>query len=359
MAVARIDLQALRDNLARIRELAPGIRVMAVVKADGYGHGLERVARALAAADAFGVAAIADGLRLRAAGHRNRIVVLSGPDNPADLSEMHRLGLDAVIHHPQQLLWLREDQGSPPLRVWLKIDTGMHRLGFPPEQAQSAYRQLQAMSSVHPEIVVCTHFAAADEFHNPLTLQQINTFMQVAGMGSGEQSLANSAAFLRWPAACKGWLRIGGLLYGLSVVAGHTGREYGFHPAMRLHTRLIAVNRIHKGERIGYAATWVCPADMPVGVAAIGYGDGYPRAAPSGTPVRVTGVEVPLIGRVSMDLITLDLRTTPDARIGDEVLLWGPELPVERIAEQAGSIAYELTCGITRRVLVVEAGVAG
>jgi len=356
MAVARIDLQALRCNLTRVRELSPGMRVMAVVKADGYGHGLERVARALAAADAFGVAAIADGLRLRAAGHRNRIVVLSGPDSPADLSEMHRLGLEAVIHHPQQLLWLQEDRGSPQLRVWLKIDTGMHRLGLSPERAESAYRQLQAMPSVHPEIVACTHFAASDEFDNPLTRQQIDTFMQVTGSWSGEQSLANSAAFLGWPEARKGWLRIGGLLYGLTVAAGHSGEEYGFRPAMRLYTRLIAVNRIRKGERIGYAASWVCPEDMPVGVAAIGYGDGYPRAAPSGTPVRIAGVEVPLIGRVSMDLITLDLRTVPDARIGDEVLLWGPELPVERIAQQAGSIAYELTCGVTRRVLVVEDG---
>ncbi len=352
--LATIHLGALRRNLARVRELAGSARVMAVVKADGYGHGLERVARALGAADAFGVAAIGDGLRLRAAGIGNRIVVLSGPDQPADLAELRRLDLDAVIHHQSQVDWLAADRGMRPLRLWLKIDTGMHRLGFPPASAAEVHARLRALAGVDPDIVLMTHFAASDEFDDVMTAQQIARFATATANIPGVHALANSAALLGWPAARGQWIRAGGLLYGLSVVAGKTGADLGFVPAMTLSTKLIAVNRIQRGERIGYAASWQCPEDMPVGVAAIGYGDGYPRSAPSGTPVLVGGTRAAIIGRVSMDLIAIDLRTVPDATVGDRVVLWGRELPVEEIAAHAGTISYDLTCGMTRRVLFVE-----
>ncbi|MBU6405228.1 MAG: alanine racemase [Proteobacteria bacterium] len=354
LAVASIDLAALTANLARLRALAAPARLMAVVKADGYGHGLERVARALAGADAFGVAAIADGQRLRAAGHAERIVVLSGPDAPGDLAELRRLDLDAVIHHPSQLEWLEAEAGGAPLRVWLKVDSGMHRLGFAPQCVAEVHARLARLPQVHPEIVLMTHFAASDEFGNALTAQQIETFAAATRGLPGPRSLSNSAALLGWPAARGDWVRAGGLLYGLSVVAGKTGRDHGVTPAMRLATRLIAVNQVAAGEPIGYAGSWRCPEDMPVGIAAIGYGDGYPRSAPSGTPVLLREREVALIGRVSMDLLALDLRSVPGARVGDEVVLWGPELPVEHVAAAAGTISYELTCGVTRRVLFVE-----
>ena len=354
--VATIHLGALRHNLSRLKTLAAPAKVMAVVKADAYGHGLERVARALdGEAEAFAVAALGDGLRLRAAGHRQRIVVLSGPDNASDLAEMQRLQLDAAIHHDAQLQWLA--QTSPArgrLRVWLKVDSGMHRLGFAPERVADVHARLAAMPGIDPEIGLLTHFSESEVFDGAQTPTQIARFVEATRALDGPRSLSNSAAVLGWPDARGDWVRTGGLLYGLSVVDGKTGVDFGFRPAMTLSTRLIAVNRIGKGERIGYNGTWTCPEDMPVGVAAVGYGDGYPRSAVAGTPVVVGEQRVPLIGRVSMDLIALDLREAPNARIGDRVVLWGPELPVELIAAQAGTISYDLTCGMTRRVLFVE-----
>jgi len=350
---ATIHLGALRENLRRVRELAPGARVMAVIKADGYGHGLERVARALEGADAFGVAAIADGQRLRAAGASQRIVVLQGPDEPGDLPELRRLKLDAVIHHESQIDMLAADHDPRPLRVWLKLDTGMHRLGFPPEHARTAYARLRALPSVDRDIAMMSHFANSDVFDDALTTHQIERFERAVSGLDGERSLSNSAGILGWPEAQGQWVRAGGALYGIAVVTGKIGADFGFRPAMTLSTRLIAINRVRRGDRIGYAATWEAPEDMNVGVAAIGYGDGYPRHAEPGTPLLVDGVRANLIGRVSMDLITLDLRGV-DAKIGDSVVLWGRGLAVEDIAAHADTIGYELTCGVTRRVRFVE-----
>ncbi|MFC5437969.1 alanine racemase [Rhodanobacter umsongensis] len=354
--VATIHLGALRHNLARLKMLAAPAQVMAVVKADAYGHGLERVARALdGEAEAFAVAALGDGLRLRAAGHRQRIVVLSGPDTARDIAEMQRLQLDAAIHHDVQLQWLAQaDPARGRLRTWLKIDSGMHRLGFAPERVAAVHAQLAATPGVDPDIGLLTHFSDSEVFDGGQTPAQIARFAEATRMFGGPRSLSNSAAVLGWPDARGDWVRTGGLLYGLSVVDGKSGADFGFRPAMTLTTRLIAINPIKRGERVGYNGTWICPEDMPVGVAAVGYGDGYPRSAIAGTPVLVGEQRVPLIGRVSMDLITLDLRDAPAAKIGDRVLLWGPELPVEHIAAQSGTISYDLTCGMTRRVLFVE-----
>lgn len=353
-AVATIHLGALRRNLARVREIAGNSKVMAVVKADGYGHGLERAARALARADAFGVAALGDGLRLRAAGIAKRIVVLSGPDDAGDLAEFRRLGLEAVIHHESQVRWLEADRDPRALRIWLKLDTGMHRLGFAADRVAEIHRRVRALQNIDRSIVLMTHFAASDEFDRPMTKEQIALFAAATAELEGERTLANSAGVLGWPHARGDWVRVGGLLYGLSVIDGKSGTDLGFEPAMTLASKLISVNPIRKGERIGYAATWECPEDMPIGVAAIGYGDGYPRSAPSGTPVLVNGQRASIVGRVSMDLITIDLRTAPEANVGDRVVLWGCELPVEEIAGHAGTISYDLTCGMTKRVLFVE-----
>ena len=351
---ATIHLGALRDNLRRVRELAPGAKVMAVVKADGYGHGLERVARALQGADAFGVAGIADGQRLRAAGISQRIVVLSGPDDPGDLAEMRRLRLESVIHHDVQVAWLVGDADPRPLRIWIKLDTGMHRLGFAPERARELHARLRELPSVERDIGLLTHFANSDVFDDAMTTHQIERFERALTGVEGERSLSNSAGILGWPEAQAQWVRAGGALYGISVVAAKIGADFGFRPAMTLATRLIAINRVRKGERVGYAATYECPEDMNVGVAAIGYGDGYPRHADGDTPVLVNGARANLIGRVSMDLITIDLRNHPRARIGDPVVLWGRGLPVEEVAMHADTIGYELTCGVTRRVRFVE-----
>jgi len=356
-ATVTIDLDALRHNLAQVRHRAPHSKVMAVVKADGYGHGLERVAAALADADAFGVAALTDAERLRAAGLRNRIVLLSGFDEPTDLAQLRALGVDTVVHHESQLAMLEADRDPQPIRVWLKFDTGMHRLGFDPALAGVLHARLRVLPQVDAEIVAMSHFASSDDVDGAQTVAQLQAFAtSVAPTMAAPVSLSNSAAVLGWPDAHRDWVRAGGALYGLSVVAGRTGADFGLRPVMTLSTRLIAINRVRKGERVGYSATWQCPEDMDVGVAAIGYGDGYPRSVPSGTPVLVDGRRVPLVGRVSMDLMTIDLRTAPNARVGDHVVLWGPELPVEEIAAAAGTISYELTCSITRRVRAATTG---
>jgi len=346
---AHIHLDALQHNMALLRAKAPQAKFMAVVKADGYGHGLERVALALKAADAFGVAAISDARRLRDAGLTQKIVLLSGFDEASDLEQLRELHLDTVVHHQSQLDILGRDTGSP-LRVWLKMDTGMHRLGFDPEAFKAAYATLQSWSNVHPEIVCMSHFAASEDLQGQVTARQMACFAETVAACPGAHSLSNSAAVLNWPTAHGQWLRAGGALYGLTLAPEPGSAAYGLQPAMTLSTRLISVKTVKKGERVGYSGMYECPEDMPVGVAAVGYGDGYPRHVKQETPVLLNGRRVPIIGRVSMDLMTLDLRTQPDAKVGDSVVLWGQGLPIEEIAMAAETISYELTCSITRRV---------
>lgn len=350
---AHIHIDALRHNLAVVRARAPHAKVMAVVKADGYGHGLERVAHALAGADGFGVAALSDAQRLRAAGFSQKILLLSGFDEPADLEQLRQLDVDTVVHHRTQLDMLAADHGSP-LKVWLKMDSGMHRLGFAPADFAAAHARLQALPNVAADIVCMSHLASSEDTGSPQTAEQLRTFGDHLPP-SAAASIANSAGILIWPEAHRQWLRAGGALYGLAVGEGKTGADFGLRPAMTLSTRLISVQTVAKGERIGYSGIYACPEDMPVGVAAIGYGDGYPRVIRPGTPVLLNGRRVPIIGRVSMDLMTLDLRAQPEAAVGDPVVLWGEGLPVEEVAAAAGTISYELTCSITRRVRFVEA----
>ncbi len=351
---ATIHTDALRHNLGVVRTRARNSRVMAVVKADGYGHGLERVARALEGADAFGVASLSDAERLRAVGLSQPIVLLSGFDDPDDLPQLRRLNVETVVHHAAQLAMLEQAVEGNPIRCWLKVDTGMHRLGFAPDDVRDAYARLSALSAVSKDIVLMNHFSSSDEFDKPQTREQMRVFAEATSGLAGPRSLANSAAVLGWPDTHGDWVRPGGALYGVSAVEGKPGAEFGLQPAMTLSTKLLAVNRISKGECIGYGATWQCPEDMPVGIAAIGYGDGYPRHAPAGTPVLVNGERADIIGRVSMDLMTIDLRDQPHAQPGDPVMLWGPELPVEVVGAAAGTIGYELICSITRRVRFVE-----
>lgn len=352
---ATIHRDALRHNLGQLRRRAPGSRVMAVVKADGYGHGLERVALALSNADAFGVAALSDAERIRAVGLTQPVVLLSGFDAPGDLPKLQQLNVASVIHHPSQVEMLEQAGACAPIQCWLKVDTGMHRLGIAPERVGEIHARLRALPQVADGIVLMSHFASSDEFELPQTRAQLRVFEQATQGLQGPRSLANSAAVLGWPDTHGEWIRPGGALYGISVVAGTSGGNFGLRPAMTLGTRLIAVNRIAQGERIGYSASWETPEAMSVGVAAVGYGDGYPRQVPAGTPVLVNGRSAPVIGRISMDLITIDLRGQPQAKIGDPVVLWGEGLPVEAIAQAAGTIGYEPVCSITRRVQFVDA----
>ena len=347
----RLDLGALVHNLQRVRAAAPGRRVATAVKAEGYGHGLLRVARSLDA-DAFAVACIEEALTLREAGIDRPILLLEGVFEASELPFCARHGLAIVVHHSEQVLMLERARLEHPLRVWLKVDTGMHRLGLAPETVPAIYQRLRDCPAVAPEMGLMSHLARADERDCDATLQQLQTFNAATAGLPGERSLANSAGILGWPQTQFDWVRPGIMLYGASPFVNSLAAAENLRPVMTFSTRLIAINRLRQGEAVGYGGTWICPEKMDVGVAAVGYGDGYPRHAPSGTPVLVNGREASLIGRVSMDMITLDLRQHPEARIGDSVVLWGEGLPVECIAQAAGAISYTLLCGITARVRV-------
>lgn len=361
-ARAVIDIAALRHNLSRVRVVAPDSRVLAVIKANAYGHGLLRVATTLAGAvEGFGVARIDEALALRRGGITRPVLLLEGIHTPGQLAEVRAHDLEIVVHHPVQLDWLEAAPRGEPVRVWLKIDTGMHRLGFAPDQVAPAYTRLCACPAVMTPLRLMSHLACADERDDPRNVTQLALFAETVRDLVGERSLAQSAGLLGWPLAQYDWVRPGIMLYGVSPFAGSVAAEFDLRPAMSLESTLIAVNRFRKGDAIGYGASWVCPEDMPVGVAAIGYGDGYPRHAPAGTPVLVNGRRAALAGRVSMDMICIDLREQPEAGVGDPVVVWGetPEgtrLPVETIAEHAGTIGYELLCGVTSRVVFCTRG---
>lgn len=348
-----ISLAALHHNLRRVREAAPYARVMAMVKAEAYGHGARLVADALAEADGFGVALLEEALELRAAGIVQPVTVLEGVFSESEMFEAVRHNLDIVIHQEAQLGYLERCRLTGPVNVWLKLDSGMHRLGFTPEAAVVAFRRIRA-ARVTGEIGLLTHFACADELDSPLTDRQLTRFRAVQQVlaQSGEpvrESLCNSAGILAWPAAHGDWVRPGIMLYGSSPFADQTAESLGLRPVMTLSSRLIAVRSIKAGEAVGYGATWVAPRDTRIGVVGIGYGDGYPRHAPAGTPVLVNGQRVALAGRVSMDMITVDLGALP-AEVGDPCVLWGAGLAADEVAACAGTLSYELFCKVTARV---------
>lgn len=348
-----LDLSALRHNLQRLREAAPASRVMAAIKANGYGHGLERVARTLGDADALGVACVEEAVSLREVGIATPITLLEGFFHADELPLICQHHLDCVIHHVHQIEVLEQQPLSSPLKVWLKVDSGMHRLGIPATDCHQLWQRLVAINDIEV-IGLMTHFANADDLNDPTTEQQLALFNKSCDELPGERTIANSAGILGWPQSHAEWNRPGISLYGVSPLLGGRGEQHGLRAVMTLRSELIAVNHLKQGDAIGYGGSWRCPEDMPVGVVAVGYGDGYPRHADSGTPVLVNGQRVPLVGRVSMDMITIDLRAMPQAKIGDEVVLWGKGLPVEEVAEHAATIPYELLCGVTGRVRIVE-----
>lgn len=348
-ATAVIDLQALSNNYRLIRTLSPNAKVLAVLKANGYGHGLELIAKALPNADAFGVARIDEALALRAAGIVKPIVLLEGFFAEEDIDTLAANNLQTIVHNEQQLAAIVNANLDTPLKVWLKIDTGMHRLGINPEQLSDFHQALSQSKNVQQPIVLMSHLGCADEKSNPVTSQQIALFDQLTADFVLEKSLANSAGVLLWPDSHYQWIRPGLLLYGVSPLSSDS-RINGIAPVMTLQSSLIAVREISAGQAVGYSGAWVSESNTTIGVVAIGYGDGYPRHAPNGTPVLINGRRVPLIGRVSMDMITVDLGTQSKDKVGDIATLWGKGLAVEEVAEFATTIPYELLCNITRRV---------
>ncbi len=349
---AIVDAEALRHNLAEVRRRAPRAKVIAIVKANGYGHGLLWVAKTLAdaRADAFGVASVEEGLVLREEGIAKPICLLEGFFGPDELPLLAQYDLAPVIHHESQVRALEMARLARALSVWIKIDTGMHRLGFAPSAFPDVYRRLKAAAAVGT-IRVMSHFASADDpASGAVTQAQIDTFNAAAAGVDLERSLANSAGIVAWPASHLEWVRPGIMLYGGDPQVGGAASTFNLRPVMTLTTALISVAQRRKGDAIGYGPEYRCPEDMPVGVAAIGYGDGYPRRMPVGTPVLVNGKRVPIVGRVSMDMLTVDLRSQPHAKIGDPVVLWGADLPADEIAARAGTISYELFCHVAKRI---------
>ena len=362
-AYAVLNIDAAQHNLKQVRQCAPQAKIMAVIKANGYGHGLLRIAQALKPVDAFAVARVDEGIRLRKAGLKTPITVLEGFTCHEELNEFLHYQLDAVVHSFCQLKILKERPEHNELEIWLKLDTGMNRLGFKASEYKAVFEQLQHCAIIKHPINLMTHLANADAKEDQTTAAQINLFtdtinsLQLADPSQNQRSIANSAGILAWPSAITDWVRPGVMLYGISPFAESTGAQLNLKPIMSLHSRLIAVKDLSQGDKVGYAGTWICPKDTTLGVIAIGYGDGYPRYAKAGTPVLVNGQRVPLIGRVSMDMITVDLGSQPDAKAGDPVTLWGEDLAVEEIALCADTIPYTLVCGITQRVQIVEKSV--
>ncbi|PBO40994.1 alanine racemase [Salmonella enterica] len=344
-ATVVINRRALRHNLQRLRELAPASKLVAVVKANAYGHGLLETARTLPDADAFGVARLEEALRLRAGGITQPILLLEG------FFDVSAQCLHTAVHNQEQLAALEAVELAEPVTVWMKLDTGMHRLGVRPEEAEAFYQRLTHCKNVRQPVNIVSHFARADEPECGATEHQLDIFNAFCQGKPGQRSIAASGGILLWPQSHFDWARPGIILYGVSPLEHKPwGPDFGFQPVMSLTSSLIAVRDHKAGEPVGYGGTWVSERDTRLGVVAMGYGDGYPRAAPSGTPVLVNGREVPIVGRVAMDMICVDLGPNAQDNAGDPVVLWGEGLPVERIAEMTKVSAYELITRLTSRV---------
>jgi alanine racemase len=347
---AEISASALRANLARVRAVAPRSRVLAVVKANAYGHGLASTAAVLPDVDAFGVARLEEAQVLRAAGIAQPILLMEGVFDGEGLAEAARQRLDLVVHDEEQLALLEAGPVGNGFVVWLKLDTGMNRLGFRANQVPGALARLAALGPRVAELRLMTHFAAADERDSPQTREQVQRFDELTVSCRGARSLANSAGIFAAPESHRDWVRPGLALYGVSPFPEAVGNSLGLVAAMRLVTTVIAVRNVSRGESVGYGAVWRAPRESRVAIIAAGYGDGLPRSLPNGTPVLVAGERAALVGRVSMDMIAVDVTGIARVEPGTQVVLWGPELPVEEIAAHAGTISYELLCGVSQRV---------
>ncbi|HTS52105.1 MAG TPA: alanine racemase [Burkholderiales bacterium] len=349
---ATIRLSALRSNLALARGVAPQVRQLAVIKANAYGHGLLRAAGALRDADGFAVVDLDDAVRLRQAGHKRRILLLEGFFDPLELPCFCEEALTAVVHSPEQIRMLEQARLASSVDVFLKVNSGMNRLGLPADTLRSALHRLQASGNVG-EITFMTHFANADDARG--IQWQLEVFQRATAGLDLPVSTANSAALLRYAAATQGWARPGIMLYGASPFADQSAAELGLLPAMTLESNIIAVQSLVPGDRVGYGGAFTADHRMRIGVVACGYADGYPRHADSGTPVLVNGRRTGTVGRVSMDMLCADLTHLPDSGLGSPVVLWGEGMPVEQVAAAAGTVSYELLCALAPRVPTVEA----
>ncbi|VAW60157.1 Alanine racemase [hydrothermal vent metagenome] len=352
-----IDLAALEHNFQLVRKASPSSKIMPAIKANAYGHGQLQIAESLKEADGFAVAQFAEAMALRNAGFEKPITVFQGFSNEQQLSQMQQHRIRPAISQLWQLDLLQARRDHTPLDVWLKINTGMGRLGVQPDQAAQCWNKIQNIKYIQ-NTGLMMHFSNADAPSHRSNQQQINTFQQLLDkLSVDEVSVSNSAAILtglyKFQASeYQAWVRPGIMLYGASPLPNRSADELGLKAVMSLQAELIAINPLARGHPVGYGGDWICPENMPVGIVNIGYADGYPRHALSGTPVVVNGQQTQLIGRVSMDSIAIDLREM-DVRCGDAVELWGSQVGVDEVARNAGTIAYELLCNAGRLVGVV------
>jgi len=345
--VAHIDLPALAANLARVRGYAPGAQVLAVVKANAYGHGLARVLPALASADGLALIELDAAIALREGGYGRSILLLEGFFDARELEPIAAHGLGVVVHAAEQVRMLELAKPPRPLDVHLKLNTGMNRLGIAPADARALAQRLAQAPAV-ASLRLMMHFARADEADG--VAEPLARFEAACDGLPYPRSLANSAGVVRYAEIGGASVRPGIMLYGATPFADRSAHALGLAPVMTLRSRLIAVQTLARGATVGYGGTFAAPREMPIGVVACGYADGYPRHAPNGTPMLVCGRRVPIAGRVSMDMVTVDLSSVPEARVGSEVVLWGEGLPVDEVAAGAGTVGYELLCAVAPRV---------
>lgn len=351
---AIIDLKALRENFYLAQQLAPNSKSMPMVKANAYGHGMIEVANALAdSAPAFGVACIEEALALRKANIKQPILLLEGPHSADEIGIAEKHGFWLMLENHNQLQAILSAHLSNPISVWLKLDTGMHRLGFKPEDLQHIYKQLSDSANVADDIVLATHFACADDLESDFTDRQLQCFNSAIDTLDfpAPTSLANSAVILGWPSIEDNWQRPGYMLYGASPFSKPQKNADQLQQVMHFQSAVISIRNISAGESVGYTANWTAQRNSIIATVAVGYGDGYPRHAPNGTPVLIDGVRCPLVGRVSMDMITVDITDlNTDIKIGTDVTLWGPALSVTEVAMHCGTIGYELLTRMPARV---------
>ncbi|MGO1749207.1 MAG: alanine racemase [Marinobacter sp.] len=348
--VARIDLDALRNNYRTACERAGSAKAMAVVKADGYGHGIAPIASALAdVAPKYAVACIEEAMAIRSAGLAQPVVLLQGVHAADDLADCVHHNFEPVLHGERQLDWL--EQGGYAPDIWLKVNTGMNRLGFRPKELPAVMARIAQMGTGTRVLGFVSHYACADDAGSAMTAAQTAAFEAATSFWPAlMKSVGNSAAHFISGQPLFDWSRPGIMLYGGSPIVGKTGPELGLEPVMTLEAPLITTREIKAGESVGYGGAWVAEHDTRMGMVAIGYGDGYPRHAGTDTPAAVGGRRIRLIGRVSMDMLAVDLSNAPEAREGDPVELWGRTVGVDEVASCAGTISYELLTGITSRV---------
>lgn len=343
-AYALINLSHLKNNLASIKKIVNGSQIMAVVKADAYGHGMVQVCRSLSDTDAFCVACVNEAQELRESSIHTPILALQGFRSIGEYKTAVTHNIQVVIHHLEQLKILKSLATRKPLHIFVKIDSGMHRLGFEPEQFKMVMSELDTLLPTGSVINLMTHLACADEEDDFATQLQLDIFNKVVGVQTCQQSIANSAAILTWPQSYKDWVRPGLLLYGINPLSHSTHfKNYDFRPVMSLRAPIISIKACSKGDKIGYGGEYCCPRDMVIAVVAAGYADGYPRHLNTSPEVSIHGKHAQIVGRVSMDMITIDVSAI-DVEIGDEVEFWGEDIPVTAIAKYAETISYELLC---------------